>query len=75
MSARVRDILEIAARWIAAAFFGLLCFIGRDALVQLRRIQTDLVGIKVKLAQMEASALTPDAVRQLIKVELYESNH
>ena len=75
MSARIRDILEIAARWIAAAFLGLLSFIGRDALVQLRRIQTDLVGIQVKLAQMEASALTPDAVRQLIKVELYESKH
>ena len=75
MGAKVRDILEVAARWIAAAFFGLLCFIGRDALVQLHRIQADLVGIKVKLAQMEASALTPEAVRQLIKVELYENKH
>lgn len=72
MSGRVRDILEVAAKWIAAAFFGLLCFIGRDALVQLHRIQSDLVGIKVKLAEMEAGAMTPDTVRQLIKAELYD---
>lgn len=75
MSAKVQMVLEVVAKWVTAAFFGLLCFLGRDALVQLRQIQTDLVGIKVKLAAMEASAMTPEAVRQMIKVELYEGKH
>ena len=68
----VKDITENSVRWLAAALIGLLCWIGRDTVVQLRRIQTDLEGIKVKLVLMEANAMTPDTVRQLIQLEMID---
>ena len=66
----MKNISEQAVRLLAAALIGLCCWIGKDTLLQLRRIQTDLESIKVKLAVMEANAMTPATVKQLIQVEL-----
>ncbi len=70
MSVTMKNISEQAARWLFAALVAVLCWMGRDTVLQLRRIQTDLEGIKVKLAVMEANAMTPDTVRQLIQLEM-----
>lgn len=70
MSVTVKNISEQAARWLAAALIALLCWIGKDTVLQLRQIQSDLISIKVKLAVMESSMMTPETVRQLIQMEL-----
>lgn len=77
MSVGMKNVFEMAARGLMALLVALLCWIGKDAVLQLRQIQADLVGIKVKLAVMESSMMTPDTVRQLIQVELlkYEGRH
>ena len=72
MSSTFSRILEIAARWLAVAMIGLLCWIGKDTVLQLRQIQADLVNIKMKLAVMEANAMTAETVKQIVKLELLE---
>ena len=72
-----KNIAEQAARGLAVALIGVLCWLARDTLLQLRKIQADLVSIQLKLVTMEANAMTPEAVRQLIQLEMsrHESGH
>ena len=72
-----RNIMEQAARWLAACLIAVLCWLARDTLLQLRKIQADLVSIQLKLATMEAAAMTPETVRQLIQLEMsrHEGGH
>ena len=74
MSVITKSIFEVAARWLAASLIGLCCWIGRDTVLQLRQIQSDLVGIKLKLATIEANAMTPETVKQLIQLELIHNS-
>ena len=77
MSMTLKNIAEQAARWFAAALIAVLCWLAKDTLLQLRQIQADLANIKLQLAVMEAKAMTPDTVRQLILLELakHDSGH
>ena len=77
MSVTLKNIAEQAARWLAACLIAILCWLAKDTLLQLRQIQADLANIKLQLAVMEAKAMTPETVRQLIRLELanHESGH
>lgn len=63
---------QLITRCLAILLFGLMSWIGKTTVVQLNEIQKDLTTIKLELVKVQNSMLDKDAVRDIVRVELYE---
>lgn len=61
---------EGVAKGLLYVLFLLCAYIGKEMTAQLKSIQADLAGIKVKLAVLESRTLTPEMVKQIVEIEL-----
>lgn len=63
---------QIVARILGYALLSVMLWIGGRILVRLDQISTDLISLKLDLVKMQASMLDKEAIRDIVRVELYE---
>ncbi len=63
---------QIVSRVLIGILLAIMSYTGKVAVAQLLTIQKDLAGIKLELVKIQASMLDKDAVRDIVRVELYE---
>ena len=63
---------QLVSRILIGIFLTIMSYFGKVAIVQLLEIQKDLSGIKLELVKIQSSMLDKDAVRDIVRVELYE---
>lgn len=63
---------QIVSRVLIGILLAIMSYLGKVAVGQLLAIQTDLASIKLELVKIQASMLDKDAVRDIVRVELYE---
>ncbi len=63
---------QIVSRVLIGILLAIMSYMGKVAVGQLRAIQTDLASIKLELVKIQSSMLDKDAVRDIVRVELYE---
>ena len=63
---------QIVSRVLIGILLAIMSYLGKVAVVQLLAIQKDLASIKLELVKIQASMLDKDAVRDIVRVELYE---
>ena len=68
--------MKINWQWVSRVLVGILLaimsYFGKVAVAQLLAIQKDLASIKLELVKIQSSMLDKDAVRDIVRVELYE---
>ena len=64
---------QIVSRVLVGILLAIMSYMGKVAVGQLLTIQTDLASIKLELVKIQSSMLDKDAVRDIVRVELYES--
>jgi len=63
---------QIVSRVLIGILLAIMSYFGKVAVGQLLTIQKDLAGIKLELVKIQASMLDKEAVRDIVRVELYE---
>ena len=63
---------QIVSRVLIGILLATMSYLGKVAVGQLLAIQTDLASIKLELVKIQTSMLDKDAVRDIVRVELYE---
>lgn len=63
---------QIVSRVLIGILLAIMSYTGKVAVAQLLTIQKDLAGIKLELVKIQASMLDKDAVKDIVRVELYE---
>ena len=63
---------QLVTRVLVGILLAIMSYLGKVAFGQLLAIQTDLASIKLELVKIQASMLDKDAVRDIVRVELYE---
>jgi hypothetical protein len=63
---------QLVSRILVGILLTIMSYFGKVAIVQLFEIQKDLSGIKLELVKIQSSMLDKDAVRDIVRVELYE---
>jgi hypothetical protein len=63
---------QLISRVLVGILLAIMSYMGKVAVVQLLAIQKDLASIKLELVKIQASMLDKDAVREIVKIELYE---
>lgn len=63
---------QIVSRVLVGILLAIMSYMGKVAVGQLLTIQTDLASIKLELVKIQSSMLDKDAVRDIVRVELYE---
>ena len=63
---------QIVSRVLIGILLAIMSYLGKVAVGQLLAIQTDLASIKLELVKIQASMLDKDAVKDIVRVELYE---
>ena len=63
---------QLVSRILVGILLTIMSYFGKVAVVQLLEIQKDLSSIKLELVKIQSSMLDKDAVRDIVRVELYE---
>ncbi len=63
---------QLMSRTLIGVLLAIMSYFGKVAVGQLLTIQKDLAGIKLELVKIQASMLDKDAVKDIVRVELYE---
>ena len=63
---------QLVSRILIGILLAIMSYMGKVAVVQLLAIQKDLASIKLELVKIQSSMLDKDAVRDIVRVELYE---
>ena len=63
---------QVVSRILFVFVLGILSYFSKAAVTQLLEIQKDLNSIKLELVKIQSSMLDKDAVRDIVRVELYE---
>lgn len=63
---------QLVSRILVGILLTIMSYFGKVAIVHLLEIQKDLSGIKLELVKIQSSMLDKDAVRDIVRVELYE---
>ena len=63
---------QIVSRVLIGILLAIMSYLGKVAVGQLLAIQMDLASIKLELVKIQTSMLDKDAVRDIVRVELYE---
>ena len=63
---------QIVSRVLIGILLAIMSYLGKVAVVQLLAIQKDLASIKLELVKIQSSMLDKDAVKDIVRVELYE---
>ena len=63
---------QIVSRVLIGILLAIMSYLGKVAVGQLLAIQADLASIKLELVKIQSSMLDKDAVRDIVRVELYE---
>lgn len=63
---------QLVSKILIGILLTIMSYFGKVAIVQLLEIQKDLSGIKLELVKIQSSMLDKDAVRDIVRVELYE---
>ena len=63
---------QLVSRVLVGILLAIMSYFGKVAVAQLLAIQTDLASIKLELVKIQSSMLDKDAVRDIVRVELYE---
>ncbi len=63
---------QLVSRTLIGVLLAIMSYFGKVAVGQLLTIQKDLAGIKLELVKIQASMLDKDAVKDIVRVELYE---
>ena len=63
---------QLVTRVLVGILPAIMSYLGKVAVGQLLAIQTDLASIKLELVKIQSSMLDKDAVRDIVRVELYE---
>lgn len=63
---------QFVSRVLVGILLAIMSYFGKVSVGQLLTIQKDLASIKLELVKIQASMLDKDAVREIVKIELYE---
>lgn len=63
---------QVVSRVLVGILLAIMSYFGKVAVGQLLTIQKDLASIKLELVKIQASMLDKEAVRDIVRVELYE---
>lgn len=63
---------QLITRCLVGVLLAIMSYIGKTTIVQLNEIQKDLTTIKLELVKVQNQMLDKDAVRDIVRVELYE---
>lgn len=63
---------QLVSKILIGILLTIMSYFSKVAIVQLLEIQKDLSGIKLELVKIQSSMLDKDAVRDIVRVELYE---
>lgn len=63
---------QVVSRILVGVLLAVIGYFGKMSVAQLLTIQKDLAGIKLELVKIQASMLDKEAVRDIVRVELYE---
>lgn len=63
---------QLVSKILIGILLTIMSYFGKVTIVQLLEIQKDLSGIKLELVKIQSSMLDKDAVRDIVRVELYE---
>lgn len=63
---------QFVSRILVGILLAIMSYFGKVSVGQLLTIQKDLASIKLELVKIQASMLDKDAVREIVKIELYE---
>ena len=63
---------QLVTRVLVGILLAIMSYLGKVAVGQLLTIQTDLASIKLELVKIQSSMLDKEAVRDIVRVELYE---
>ena len=63
---------QVVSRILFVFVLGILSYFSKAAVTQLLEIQKDLNSIKLELVKIQSSMLDKEAVRDIVRVELYE---
>ena len=63
---------QIVSRVLVGILLAIMSYFGKVAVAQLLAIQKDLASIKLELVKIQSSMLDKEAVRDIVRVELYE---
>lgn len=63
---------QLVSKILIGILLTIMSYFGKVAIVQLLEIQKDLSGIKLELVKIQSSMLDKNAVRDIVRVELYE---
>ena len=63
---------QLVTRVLVGILLAIMSYLGKVAVGQLLAIQRDLASIKLELVKIQSSMLDKDAVRDIVRVELYE---
>jgi hypothetical protein len=62
---------QIVSRVLFGILLAVVGWIGGQSLLQLQKIQTELTSIKLELVKVQATMMTEEAVRMIVKDEIY----
>jgi hypothetical protein len=63
---------QVVSRVLVGILLAIMSYFGKVAVAQLLNIQKDLASIKLELVKIQSSMLDKEAVRDIVRVELYE---
>jgi hypothetical protein len=63
---------QLVSRVLVGILLAIMSYFGKVAVAQLLNIQKDLASIKLELVKIQSSMLDKEAVRDIVRVELYE---
>ncbi len=63
---------QLVSRVLVGILLAIMSYFGKVSVGQLLEIQKDLSGIKLELVKIQSSMLDKEAVRDIVRVELYE---
>lgn len=63
---------QVVSRVLVGILLAVMSYFGKVSVGQLLEIQKDLSGIKLELVKIQSSMLDKEAVRDIVRVELYE---
>ena len=63
---------QLVSRVLVGILLAIMSYLAKVAVAQLIAIQKDLASIKLELVKIQASMLDKEAVRDIVRVELYE---
>ena len=63
---------QLVSRVLVGILLAVMSYFGKVSVGQLLEIQKDLSGIKLELVKIQSSMLDKEAVRDIVRVELYD---